>query len=200
MGCGGTDDEIARILIFMAHRGRVILHDGPRAPVFGTAELQPFQSDLPRPPALPLVIAMHAEGLLDIIAADTRDGRVIYALTAEGRRAARLRGFTQVDAAPDIVDFRTQRRIADAQRRIFEIRRQAQAMEERYREQRALIRRMRTSRLNTEIAEERLGTLLIGLIEIHQQILLTQQACEPQRTIRFRARSKKRPVSHHGTL
>ncbi len=59
---------------------------------------------------------------------------------------------------------------------------------------------MRENRLNTEIAEERLGTMLIGLIEIHQQILLAQQACEPQRTIRFRAKSKARAISHQGTL
>ncbi len=200
MGCGGTDEEIARILIFLAHRGRVILHDAAGAPLFGTADLQPFQSDLPRPPAVALVIAMHAEGLLDVIAADTRTGCVIYALTAEGRRAARLRGETQGDAATRIVDFRAQRKIIEARNRIVEMRRQAEAMEERFREQRALIRRMRANRLNSELAEERLGTMLIGLIEIHQQILLAQQSCEAKPPIRFRAASKKRPAPHQGTL
>jgi hypothetical protein len=191
MGCGGTDEEIARVLIFMAHRGRVILHDAVGAPLFGSAELLPLRADLPRPPALALVIAMHAEGLLDVIAADTRDGRVIYALTAEGRRAARIHGSTRSDAAPPrIVDFRAERKIAEAQHRIVEMRCQAEAMEERFREQRALIRRMRQRRLNTELAEERLGTLLIGLIEIHQQILLSQQSCAAQQTIRFRATAR----------
>jgi hypothetical protein len=185
MGCGETEGAIARIVMFMAHHGRVILHDRLGGLMFGTGDLDPLETDLPRPPSQALLTAMRAEGLLDIIVTDTRHGRVAYALTAEGRRAALARPAMPLDSAERVVDIRAGRLMAQVRRRLEAGRRRAEAMQVRFGAQRALVLRMRARGWNTELAEQLLASTLIAIIEMHRHQSLALQFADAARAVPF---------------
>jgi len=115
MGYDGADERIAQILSAMARCGHVILQerDGTlRFAVWSEAGVVPMQGDLPRPPAVALVKAMFDEGLISVAAEDPRPGALVFALTAEGRRASRLKVQSEPaesGAASNLVDLHNKR-------------------------------------------------------------------------------------------
>ena len=94
MGYDGADERIAQILSAMARCGHVILQENDGTMCFaawGEAGLVPLRGDVPRAPAVALIKAMFEEGLVSVAAEGPKPGALVFALTAEGRRAGRLK-------------------------------------------------------------------------------------------------------------